>query len=198
MDEKISFFLVRPEVIRIDNSLPAVRFRLEAAPSQFSRRLKSVVEKEDSPRHEFRRKFWEGMLHYLASNGHPWAKGRATTKDSWIASSVGRSGVSVNVSMAQGSRMRVEVYLANDPEKTLFDTLHSHRADIEARLPEEIVSWERLEDAAASRVAVYRPYDKQLASEDTEHRREVFKWIGRQLTALRTVAKELLVDRQDV
>ena len=58
-DDKVSFFLVRPEVFRIDDSKPAVRFYLESAPSEFSRRLRSVVEKEDSPRHEFRRKFWE-------------------------------------------------------------------------------------------------------------------------------------------
>jgi hypothetical protein len=39
------------------------------------------------------------------------------------------------------------------------------------------------EDTAASRVAVYRPYDKQLAREATEHSGELFKWIGSQLTA---------------
>jgi hypothetical protein len=51
-DDKVSFFLVRPEVFRIDDSKPAVRFYLEAAPSEFSRRLRSVVEKEDSVRRD--------------------------------------------------------------------------------------------------------------------------------------------------
>ena len=99
--------------------------------------------------------------------------------------------------MAQGSRLRVEIYLANDPEKVLFDRLFADKAAVEARFPEETVSWERLDDAAASRVAVYRPYDKQFASEDTPHRRELFAWIAKQLGTFRAVAKELLVDRQD-
>ena len=76
-DEKVSFFLVRPEVFRIDSSNPAIRFQLEAGPSEFGRRLKGIVEDKDSPRYEFRRKFWEDLLQYLANNGHPWAKGRA-------------------------------------------------------------------------------------------------------------------------
>jgi hypothetical protein len=45
---------------------------------------------KNSPRHEFRRKFWEGLLQYLAINGHPWAQGRSTTKEGWIASAVGK------------------------------------------------------------------------------------------------------------
>ena len=196
-DEKVSYFLVRPEVFRIDESPPAVRFYVEAAPSEFSRRLRRVVEGEDAPRHEFRRRFWEDLLQYLAANGHQWAKGRVTTKDSWISSAVGRSGVGVNVSMAHGSRMRVEIYCSRDPEKQQFQLLSSHKQDIESHFPGEAVSWEPLEDAAASRVAVYKDYDKQQASDDTPHRRELFVWIGKHVGTFRAIAKQYLVDRQD-
>ena len=195
-DEKVSFFLVRPEVFRIDSSNPAIRFQLEAGPSEFGRRLKGIVEDKDSPRYEFRRKFWEDLLQYLANNGHPWAKGRATTKEAWISSAVGRSGIAVNVSMAHGSRMRVEIYCSNDPDKALFHKLSAHKEEIERRFPEEEVSWEPLEDAAASRVAVYHPYDKEQASNDTAHRRELYAWISKNLTTFRAIAKEYLVDKQ--
>lgn len=196
-DEKVSFFLVRPEVFRIDDSNPAVRFYLEAGPSEFGRRLRSVLGKEDSPRYEFRRRFWEDLFQYLANNGHPWAKGRTTTKDSWISSSVGRSGVGANVSMAQGSRIRVEIYCSNDPDKRLFQRLFTHKDEIEARFSGEEVSWEPLEGASASRVAVYRPYDKEQATEETPHRRELYAWIAKNLTIVRAVAKQHLVDKQD-
>jgi hypothetical protein len=36
----------------------------------------------------------------------------------------------VNVSMAQGSRMRVEIYCATDPEKQLFHTLYGRRTKL--------------------------------------------------------------------
>lgn len=191
---KISFFLVRPEVVRVDNSNPAIRFQLEAGPSEFRQRLREIVENEDAPRHEFRRRFWEGLLQYLANNGHPWAKGRNTTKESWINSAVGKSGVAVNASMAQGSRMRVEIYCSSDPDKVQFDKLYAQRQEIQSKLQGEDVQWERLDGAAASRVAVYRPYDKEQVGEDTPQRTELYAWISKHLTTLRAVAKKFLVD----
>jgi hypothetical protein len=193
-DDKVSFFLVRPEVFCIDESKPTVRFELEAGPSEFGRRLKQIAGKEDAPRHEFRRRFWEGLYQYLATNGHPWAKGRKTTKYNWISSALGKSGITANVSMAQGSRMRVEIYIYSDPDKQLFQKLVHHKDEIEAAFPDEELSWEELEGAAASRVAVYRPYEKEQVADDTPYRRELYDWIAKNLVALRAVAKELLLD----
>lgn len=196
-DDKVSFFLARPEVFRIDESLPAVRFYIEAAPNEFGRRLKSVIEKEDRPSHEFRRRFWESLLLYLSSHGHTWAKGRGTTKDSWVSSPVGRGGISVNMSMAHESRMRVEIYCANDADKILFERLLAHRGEVEAKLTGETVCWERLEDAAASRIAVYRAYDKQLVNDDSPARMDLFAWVSTNMAIFRGIPKEFLVEKQD-
>lgn len=46
--ESVGFFLVRVELIRIDNSLPAVRFEVEAAPSEFEREFESIKLKSPS------------------------------------------------------------------------------------------------------------------------------------------------------
>jgi hypothetical protein len=138
--EGISFFLVRPEALSINGSQPAIRLNLESAPSEFARRLRGVKESDDNPRHEFRRKFWEALYSYLASHGHPWARGRSTTRDAWIASAVGKSGIGANVSFAQGSRIRVEIYLSSDSAKKQFDVLIENRSSIEAQFPGEEVS----------------------------------------------------------
>ncbi|MGD9634208.1 MAG: DUF4268 domain-containing protein [Pirellulales bacterium] len=193
-DNRVSYFLLRPEVFRIDDSIPTVRFQLEAGPSEFERRLRQLVETEDAPRHEFRRRFWEDLLQYLAVNGHAWAKGRKTTKDSWISSPVGKAGINANVSMAHNSRMRVEIYLSNDGDKKLFERLHSQRDEIEAKFGDEAVNWERLEDATASRIAVYRPYDKESAIVDSNDRRELFAWITKNLAICREIARDILVN----
>ncbi len=192
--EELSFFLVRPEALSIDGSKPAIRLVLEASPSEFARRLRRVRENEAGPRQEFRRKFWEALYSYLAMHGHPWAKGRSTTKDAWIASAVGKSGINVNVSFALGSRLRVEIYLSSEAAKAQFDKLFVLRTDIEAKLPDETVEWERLEDARATRVAVYRPYDATALADDTSERAHVFAWIAKNLTVLRDVARRHLVD----
>lgn len=190
--DAVSFFLVRPEVLQIDDSRPAVKFVVEASPSEFKRVLRDAVEGEEGPRHEFRRRFWAALLQYLAATGQKWAAGRRPPKESWISFGVGRTGVSVNVSMAMGSRMRVEIYFGDDRDKTMFEALHARKIEIEATLADDIVSWERLEESAASRMAVYRPYSKEAVCEDTQERRELFGWIEKNITRMREIAKNVL------
>jgi hypothetical protein len=150
---------------------------------------------EERPSYEFRRRFWEALIQFLASDGHPWAEGKSTTKGAWISSRVGKSGIEVNVGMARESRMKVEIYCSNDTNKKLHEALLAHKTEIEGRFPGETVSWERLKHADASRVAVYRPYDKDQVAEDTAYRRELFAWISKNLTTFRVAAKQYLVDR---
>jgi hypothetical protein len=67
--DEVSFFLLKPEVIKIDQSRPAVRFHLESGPSKFIRDLKEVVKTEDAPRHIFRKEFWHELLDYFVRQG---------------------------------------------------------------------------------------------------------------------------------
>jgi len=194
--DKASFFLLRPEVIRIGDSKPAVRFHLEVGPSDFERRFRESVETGDGPRHEFRLKFWEDLLSFLEHQGHKWAKNRRSTKDSWISSGVGKAGVNVNVSMAQGSRIRVEIYLSNDEDKKQFDALAMNREKIEDIFKSEELSWERLETAKSSRLAVYRSYDKSKCASDTDERSELYKWISVRLFELRAIAEKIFVKNE--
>jgi hypothetical protein len=197
-NDKASFFLLRPEVIRIGDSKPAVKFHLEVGPSDFERRVREIVETGDGPRHEFRMKFWEDLFHFLEEEQHKWAKNRRTTKDSWITSGVGRTGVNVNVSMAQGSRIRVEIYFPNDEDKKHFDKLANSKDKIENMLQRQEVSWERLDGAKASRFAVYRSYDKEKCSSDSPQRSEIYKWISEMLFVLREIAEKIFVKNEDL
>ena len=90
--------------------------------------------------------------------------------------------------------MRVEIYLSSDSAKAQFDTLFVQKAEIERALKGENVSWERLDDAVAARIAVYRAYDKSLVSSETQDRVLLFEWIASQLTVMRTLARKYLVD----
>ncbi len=192
--EKVSFFLVRPEVIQIDESKPAVRFQLEVGPSEFSRRLQEAAGEGSTARHEFRLTFWEAFLAHLVSKGYQWASGRSSTKDAWIAFGVGRSGIGAHVSMATGSRIRVEIYLSQDADKSQFDLLQSHSDEIAGKFPGEDLSWERLDSKIASRMAVYRAYDKQQCAIAGPERDALFAWMTKQLLACRDVAKKYFVD----
>lgn len=72
----------------------------------------------------------------------------------------------LGVSFARGGRLRVEFYLDTRDQlrnKVLFDQLHSRHAEIEANLGETL-SWERLDNKRACRIAVYR----QLGDSDAD------------------------------
>ncbi|HEY3287034.1 MAG TPA: DUF4268 domain-containing protein [Gemmatimonadaceae bacterium] len=191
--ERVSFFLVRPEVVRIDDSKPAVRFQLEVGPSEFSRRLQEVASEGEAARHDFRLTFWEGFLSHLVTHGCTWASGRSSTKDAWLAFGVGRSGIGGHVSMATGSRIRVEIYCSQDADKAQFEELSRHRQEIEALFTGEEVSWERLEGKIASRMAVYREYDKAKCAVAGPEREALFTWMTQHLVTCREVAKQYLV-----
>jgi hypothetical protein len=152
-----------------------------------------VKHKDDAPGHDFRRQFWEGLLKYLANSGHAWAEGRNTTKETFLTFGVGKSGIGVNASMAQGSRMRAEIWCSSDSDKKLFHALLARKVDIEAKFPDEDVSWEPMEEANASRVAVYRSYAKDQVAQDTPYRTELYAWISKNLTTFRTIAKQYLL-----
>jgi hypothetical protein len=47
--EKVSFFLIRIEVLKIGDSNPGVQFIIECAPSEFSRKMNSVKPKQSYP-----------------------------------------------------------------------------------------------------------------------------------------------------
>lgn len=192
----VDFYLVRPEIIRIDDSKPAALFRLEAGPSAFIEGIREAA--EDKPGDLFRRQFWEELLTYVTEKGHSWAKRRRTSKDPWIRSSVGRSGVGVNVSMAKEERLRVEIYLdhsSREQNVEWYESLVSHKSDIETILEGEQVSWEPLENRKACRVAVYLSYEKKKAETDHEYRHTIlFPWISKNVEAMRKIAKRYLVD----
>lgn len=190
--DKTNFFLLRPEVLRIDESKPAVRLQLEASPSDFVQNFKEAIENSEAPSHIFRKWFWAEMFKFLANDGHAWAEGRRTTKDSWISSSIGKSGIGVCVSMAQGSRIRVEINLGHSQsEKNTewYNLLLINKDEIDNLFINEEVSWEALDEAISSRLAVYYPYEKELVETDNEVRNKLFTWISINMKIMREVAK---------
>ncbi|MED4785219.1 DUF4268 domain-containing protein [Brevibacillus choshinensis] len=194
-DEQVNFFLVRPEAFRINESLPAVKFYVETAPSHFVRNLREAYKREDAPRHTFRRMFWQEMFDYLAADNHPNAKGRQTSADSWVGFSVGKSGVSVNVCMGQGSKLRIELLLSastREQNEKAYEMLKRKQIEIEKIMDGETVLWDEMGSAKSCRIAVNYAYDKARAEDDASYRKELFKWIAPNLARLRRVGAEYL------
>ena len=69
-----------------------------------------------------------------------------------------QSQLTLVYSFARGHRFRVEVYIDTGDQvrnKQIFDRLHAQKTEIEAAVGDTL-SWERLDDRRASRIALYR------------------------------------------
>ena len=141
----ISLYLIKLEVFKIGDSLPAPLFTILVAPS------KSM---EEIPlRYQLRRKFWKGLLDKSNRKTKLFAR-ISPSMDSWISTGAGKSGLSyAYVIRIDGAR--VELYISTKEKSTnkrIFDELYSKKKEIEKEFGEEL-EWQRLDDKRACRIA---------------------------------------------
>lgn len=189
-DADLHFFLVVLEVIRIDESRPAVIFKPIVSPNDWQRLMRESADRRPSAKGDAYQRYFQALLDELRDN-HRFTSSKTASPRNWQSFSSGISGIAYGMSFATGARARVELYL-NFPDvarnKALFDRLLARRADIEASFGEQL-EWERLEDRCASRIAVYRPG----SIEDADSRlQEIRAWSVQRLLKLRSVFGSLL------
>ena len=145
------------ELLRIDDSRPAFHFDVVARPNQW-RKSKVGAGRGVSERNQAYRAFFQRLVDRLRDK-QDFTTSRTASAQSWMDFSMGfRGGVRYSASFAQGGRARTEIYIdVGDLEenKRLFDGLHDRKQDVESAIGESL-SWERLDEKRASRIAVYR------------------------------------------
>jgi len=153
--EGIYFFGIQLEVIRVDESLPAPNFNIVVGPPA----VKPPVLGQVTPRGQRYHDFFAGLLEQLKAARPDITNASKVRYDSWFAFSAGRSGFAFSFAFTQDKRFRVELYIdtgEGERNKRAFDTLAGSRGEIEKALG-CAVTWDRLDAAQASRVAVYWP-----------------------------------------
>ena len=178
--EDTEFFGVVVEVWKIDDSRPAPHFNLVVAPN--------VAKKQtDPPPPEGKkyRAFFQPLIDTLREK-HRFANAKKASGKNWFNTGAGFARVQYWVEFA-GSRgeVRVQVYIDRDKEwnKRLFDMLGERKETIESKLGESL-SWERLDDKKACRIAVYRP---GTIDDDDEVLEEIQEWAVKWMLAFKRV-----------
>ena len=101
--------------------------------------------------------FWARFLGRVHSEHPTWTTAQMPQTSSWISMPSAIPGTTMGVSFAANGRLRSELYIdtgSQDTSKALFDSLFEKKAAIESSFGEQL-SWERLDDKRASRVAAY-------------------------------------------
>ncbi len=181
--EDTQFFGIEVELWKIDDSRPAVNFKLVATPNEWRKQTISSVRVagSSSPREERYRAFFQELIDTLRED-YSFTNVRKAQPRHFSSFSAGHARrVQYVADFPSGERTRIAVYIDNvdrDWNKGLFDRLHEIKVDIESELGEPL-EWERLDERRASRIAVVR----QGAIDDTDETlQEIREWmVGRLL-----------------
>jgi len=163
-----NFFAVAVEVLRIDDSKPAVNFKLVAFPNEWQKG--KVGGEKPSPRGEAYRAFFQELIDDLREK-HKFTSAKVGQPQSWYSFSSGVSGLTYGASFAQGGKFRVELYIDRgnaEENKAIFDRLFAQKAKLESQYGTPLV-WERLDDRRASRIADYLPGSIASSPDDLAH-----------------------------
>lgn len=184
-DESIDFFGVIIELLQIDDSRPAYNFRLVAFPNEWRKRNIASGAAPASPRGEAYRAFFQVLIDRLRER-YKFTGLRAAPPANWVSFASGVTGLIYGANFPQGDRVRVELYIDRgdaDLNKRIFDALFADKARIEAEFGAPL-SWERLDERRASRVAVYRAGNIEATPQQLD---EIRQWMIDQLLHMKKV-----------
>ena len=111
--------------------------------------------------------------------------------DNWLDLSSGRSGIRFTWSTAFRKYLRVELYIdvgSQAENKRLFDKLRERAGELEEEIGQPI-SWERLENKRASRLAIY----SRTPTESFDTDEELIEWAAQTMAQFIDVLRPLVL-----
>jgi hypothetical protein len=178
------FFGILVELVRIDDSKPAVNFRLVAFPNQWSRKT-AQASAEISPKRAAYQQFFQRLLDDLREK-YKFTNARAAQPQNWYSFSSGVRGFQWSFSFGLGARVRSEVYIDTgdaDQNERILDHFLKEQAAIEKEFGEPL-EWERLDEKRACRVACYRSGSIEDSSDKQD---EIRAWAVERLLRFKAV-----------
>ena len=150
-DDEVSFFGIELEVLQIDDSNPAVNFKLVVQPSEW--RKHAPISEKGQLYHDF----FSQLLHSLKERKPGITTVSSVGYGNWLGFGAGRSGFSFIFCFALNNKFRVELYIDTgelERNKETFGLLQVRKEEFEGIVGTSL-SWERLDDKRACRIAAY-------------------------------------------
>lgn len=170
-DETIGFFLCEVKLYRIDNSNPAVLFKVIESPNDWVKEINE--DKIEGVNGQKCFEYWEAFQNY-AFNNNEFAKNFKRGKSSrkhWQNYSIGFSSCHISLSrVVSRSEIVAELYVQDD--KNLFNYLLNNKNSIENETNLNF-EWKELPERKASRIIL----TKKVDFDDMSKWNEQFDWM---------------------
>jgi hypothetical protein len=157
LKEGLQLFALEVSVIKIDDSKPAYVFNTVCMPTVTVLVGADTVNGPSETAEKYR-SYFQILIDELRNN-YKFTNAKAGQLQSWYTFASENSKVfKYSTSFAQGGRVRVEVYIDTEDKaknEAIFDLLYASKSEIESEFNGEL-SWEKLENKRACRIAVYR------------------------------------------
>ena len=171
-NEETEFFGVVVELLRIDDSRPAVNFKLVSTPNEWSMgsiKAGTTGNSNTSEKGERYRDFFQGLIDSLREE-HSFTRARKGQPQNWYSFSAGHQGISYGANFPREGA-RVEIYIDRgdaDLNEWLLDRLVEDKESIECALQCSL-EWERLDNRRACRISTVRTGSIENDPETLEH-----------------------------
>lgn len=174
---EILFFGVEVHAISIDNSNPAVDFRVIVKPNEWERNIKSSTTRTDTEISYVA--FYSKLVNFYSEINPKFRKVKAQPQ-SWLNFGAGRGGLYFGWAFRMGNRFSVELYIDTGDEienKRIFDELKKYKDDLGIKE----VEWEELETKRACRIVIYRKTSGPIKSLKDREKDDLINWGAEQM-----------------
>ena len=173
MTESISFFLVKIEVWKIGDSIPAPMFNIIVEPNDWAKITlnKGTTNKELTDTKLEKLRFWEDLKDYSDNNPSKLRITRKPRPQHWFSTSIGIRHISLNfIHNTRTSSIAVEIYIN---EQKIYDKIQSKKEYFESLCSGLQLEWLALPEKKASRILISRNCD--LKNEELWY--DYFNWL---------------------
>ncbi len=146
----MSWYILKIEVVKIDDSPIAPLFSIVAGPSQ-ERKATGEIKKDVAERHLKRIQFWEGLLPVLNDKTNLF-KNISPSSDNWLSAGTGVGGIYYQIVIRMGdASIKLIIDKNKELNKKIFDYLYEKKGEIEGVFGSEI-NWKRMDNQVSSRI----------------------------------------------
>jgi hypothetical protein len=172
----LSFFGIEVKLHQIDDSKFTADFDIVVKPNDWQRKFKASSSQSISETEKKYENFYSKLIPAYSKLNPTWRKIKPLAQ-SWNGFGAGRSGLAFNWCFKSNNRIAIELYIdtgdKNENER-IFEELKRNTSEIELKI--KGISWEKLEDKRACRIAVYKNIGNPIKTLPESEYPKVIEW----------------------